>query len=430
MKRSAAPSKRLLDERGAIALVIANTIGTGVFTTSGFALADLGAPSLVLLAWLIGGVYALAGVAIYADLAMRFPRSGGEYVFLRQTLHPALGTVAGWISLVAGFSSPIAAAAVGAQLYLTHAFDITLSFPWIATAVVLSLGVLHAFAPHAGVRFQNAAVLIKVLAIIVFIIFGALHASQEILPTDDAAAPKFSFLGFGSALVWISYAYSGWNAAVYVTGEVKGGGATVHRSLYAGTLLVIALYLGVSAVILFSAPQSVISGVAESGAVAAYALGGVLAERALSSLIALALITSASSMLVTGPRVYAQMAQDGALPSFFGRLQGEHPRAAVLTQMMLCLIIIWSTSFSSLLEFVGVSLSLSSGAVVVGWLRLELFTRSKKPRLALLVPAFLFLFATIGIAVAGVVMKPLSVLAATLLILFGFGVHYRFAGKP
>lgn len=429
MKESAAPSNRLLDERGAIALVIANTIGTGVFTTSGFALADLGSPRLVLVAWVIGGVYALAGVAIYADLAKRFPRSGGEYVFLRQTLHPALGTVAGWISLVAGFSAPIAAAAVGAQLYITHAFDLELASPWIATAIILFLGVLHAFAPRAGVRFQNGAVLIKVLAIVIFILFGASHVSQETLAPLETQPPTFSFLALGGALVWISYAYSGWNAAVYVTGEVAGGGTTVYRALFTGTLVVIVLYLGVSTVILSSAPQSEISGVAQSGAVAANALGGVLAERSLSSLIALALITSASSMLVTGPRVYAQMAQDGVLPSFFGRLQGEHPRLAVLAQMVICLTIIWSAGFSSLLEFVGVTLSISAGVVVVGWLREEFFQPTERPRLPLVGAALLFLAATTGIAVAGFALKPLSALAAILLVLFGLAVHYIFARK-
>ena len=118
--------RALLGYRGAIALVIANTIGTGVFTTSGFALADLGEPAFVMLAWLVGGVYALAGVTVYADLAIKYPESGGEYAFLRNTLHPALGTVAGWISLVAGFTAPIAAAALGAELYLSRALGVAM----------------------------------------------------------------------------------------------------------------------------------------------------------------------------------------------------------------------------------------------------------------------------------------------------------------
>lgn len=423
MTHEPAPRERLLDERGAIALVVANTIGTGVFTTTGFALADLGAPGLVLAAWLIGGLYALAGVAIYADLAARYPQSGGEYAFLRHTLHPALGTAAGWVSLVAGFTSPIAAAALGAQLYFARVVSAPSTAPWVASLLIVGLGLTHAFAPRAGVQLQNVAVAIKVLAIAIFIAFGAPHVVRGI---GGAAAPggaPFSLLAFGGSLVWISYAYSGWNAAVYVTSDVEGGGAAVRRALYAGTVLVIALYLGVSAAILYSAPIDALAGVAESGAVAARALGGVQAERGLSALIALALVTSASSMLISGPRVYAQMARDGALPAIFGRLHGDHPRTAILAQAAVCLVVIWSAGLRDLLEFVGVTLSLSAAAVVVGWLKQE-FARPSRPRSTLLGAAIIFLAATAAIAVAAVVMRPGSALAALILVAFGLCAHY------
>ncbi|HEY8065429.1 MAG TPA: amino acid permease [Methylosinus sp.] len=412
----ASPSKSaaLIDERGAIALVVANTIGTGVFTTSGFALGDLGAPSYVMLAWAAGGLYALSGVVVYADLATKIPVSGGEYAFLRQTLHPALGVVAGWISLVAGFTAPIAASALGAELYLTKAGGPVWSAPFVASAIVLVLSLLHAFAPKQGVAFQNVAVLIKVLAIVAFVGFGAPHAAETVSRGDAGVAP-FSTLAFFGSLVWISYAYSGWNAAVYVTGEVAGGGVTVRRALYAGTLLVMVLYLGVSAVILYGAPIEALKGVAESGAVAARSFGGPVAERALSALIALALVTSASSMIVSGPRVYARMAQDGALPAILGRLHGERPRIAVLTQGVLALLVVWSASLRDILEFVGVTLSLSAAAVVVGWIRLEL-RASYRPRFVQAGAALLFLLATAGVAVAAILMRPMSALASTALI--------------
>lgn len=414
----------LLDYRGAIALVIANTIGTGVFTTSGFALADLGSPAYVMLAWLVGGIYALCGVAIYADLAARFPQSGGEYAFLRETLHPALGTVSGWISLVAGFTSPIAAAALGAQLYLARVIAINTSIPWVATLLILLLGVLHAVTPKVGVRFQNLAVLIKVIAIVVFIVFAVPHVSDAIVAAPVIEANNFSLIAFAGSLVWISFAYSGWNAAVYVTNEVDGGGATVKRALYTGTGLVIVLYLGVSAVILYGAPPLEIRGVAESGAAAARALGGVDAEQALSGLIALALVTSASSMLLSGPRVYAQMAKDGALPKFMGHLHGEHPRIAVLAQTLFCVMVVWSAGLRELLEFTGVMLSLSAGAVVIGWLKQQFDNPAPSFRYFQLIAAFIFLAATIGIAVAALTMRPGSALAAVVLIGFGLLVHY------
>jgi APA family basic amino acid/polyamine antiporter len=408
-------SAALIDERGAVALVVANTIGTGVFTTSGFALGDLGAPGLVMLAWAVGGLYALCGVAVYADLAAKIPVSGGEYAFLRRTLHPALGVIAGWISLVAGFTAPIAAAALGAQLYLAKAGGPQWSAPVVASGIVVALALLHALAPKQGVAFQNIAVLVKILAIVVFIGFGAPHAAETIAREPAGGETPFSALAFFGSLVWISYAYSGWNAAVYVTGEVAGAGGTVRRALYAGTLLVVALYLGVSAVILYGAPMEAQKGVAESGAVAARAFGGALAEQALSALIALALVTSASSMIVSGPRVYARMAQDGALPAILGRLHGERPRIAVLAQGSLALVVIWSAGLREILEFVGVTLSLSAAAVVVGWLRLELRS-SRRPRLLQASAALLFLAATTGLATAAILMRPMSALASAALI--------------
>lgn len=415
MTRVPAPARRLLDARGALALVIANTIGAGVFTTSGFALADLGAPGYVMLAWLVGGLVALAGVAVYADLAMRYPQSGGEYMLLGRLLHPALGAAAGWISLLAGFTAPIAASALGAQLYFARALGFEAGAPWLATGLILALGLLHAGAPRAGVGLQTAAVAVKIAAVLAFIALGA-PLMMRAFSAPPRAPVAFSPLAFGGSLVWISYAYSGWNAAIYVAGEVEGGGASVRRALYLGAAIVIALYLGVSAVILYSAPVAALRGVAESGAVAARAIGGPATEQALSALIALALVTSASSMLISGPRVYAQMARGGALPAVFGRLHGAHPRIAILAQAALCVVVVWSAGLRALLEFVGVTLSLSAGAVVVGWLRAE-FRAAPRPLLVL--AACVFLAATAGIALAALVMRPGSALAAAALIGWG-----------
>jgi amino acid transporter len=414
---------RLLNYRGAIALVIANTIGAGVFTTSGFALSDLGDPGFVMLAWLVGGLYALAGVIIYSDLASRYPVSGGEYTFLRNCLHPALGTAAGWVSLVAGFTVPIAVAALGAQLYLSRVLGVTTEAPWIATAAVVGLGLLHALMPKKGVSFQNLAVLIKVCVITVFISFGSVAAIATGVIAPTPAASTFSPLAFAGSLVWISYAYSGWNAAVYVTGEVEGGGLVVGRALLAGTVVVIVLYIGVSAVILYGAPEEQLRGVAESGAVAARVLGGVRAEQGLSCLIALALLTSASSMILGGPRVYARMAHDGVLPRALGRLRGDHPKIAVLFQTALSLVVIWAAGLRELLEFAGVTLSLSAGAVVVGWFYQNGRSTFSARQFLPVGAAVFFLTATAGIATATLVMRPASAIAAAILISCGLVAH-------
>ena len=424
------PPHKLLDYRGAVALVIANTIGTGVFTTSGFALADLGSPIWVLLAWLVGGIYALCGVVIYSDLAQHYPHSGGEYAFLRYTLHPALGTVAGWISLVAGFTSPIAAAALGAQLYFVRVMPLDTEQPWIASIVIVLLGVLHGFFPREGVRLQNQAVLLKVVVILLFIVFGLIYLPEgyPINAISNMVTEPFSVLNFAGSLVWISFAYSGWNAAVYVTGEIEGGGKTVSRALFSGTMLVICLYLGVSTVILLSAPVSELSGVAESGATAARALAGEFAEKALSALIALALMTSVSSMLITGPRVYAQMAKDGVLPKALGCYANGHPRLAIILQSLICLVLVWLSSIRELLEFAGICLSVSAGMVVLGWLRL-IISRSIQLTLLKLLASMLFLLATMGIFVASLQMRKESLFALFILMSWGVLAHFIIRSK-
>lgn len=414
---------KLMDYKGAIALVIANTIGTGVFTTSGFALADLGDPRYVLMAWLAGGFYALAGVIIYADLAEKYPQTGGEYVFLRRLLHPALGVVAGWISLVAGFTAPIAAASLGAALYLSRVIVLPMNEAIISSIIICMLTLLHAGAPKQGVSFQNLAVMIKVGAIIVFMIIGAPSVVNHWESQDLNISNTFSPLAFAGALVWISFAYSGWNAAVYVSGDIEGGGNTVKRALYSGTFIVIALYLGVSAVILYGAPVGQIKGVAESGAVAALYLGGQTMERGLSALIALALITSASSMLVTGPRVYAQMARDGVLPGFMGQLHGDNPRVAIIFQAILCLLVVWIATLREILDFVGVTLSLSAGMVVISWLINEFRLNISRPRIFESLAAIIFLLTTTGIAWATLAMRPKSAYAVIMLIMIGLGAY-------
>jgi len=293
----------------------------------------------------------------------------------------------------------------------------------LAGAAVGDASTLHAGAPEKGVSFQNIAVLIKVCAILAFIAFGAPTAVSRIEVAPMPTISAFPLLAFAGSLVWISYAYSGWNAAVYVTGEVDGGGGTVKRALYAGTLLVIMLYVGVSAVILYGSPREEISGVAESGAVVALAIGGPFAEKALSGLIALALITSTSSMLLSGPRVYARMASDGVLPAALGRLHGDHPRIAVLAQTILSLIVIWVAGLRDLLEFAGVTLSLSAGAVVVGWLREEMRAKFSRSQTIKFCAAAFFLSATSGIAVVTLVMRPGSAIAAAVLIGCGLAAH-------
>ncbi len=345
------------------ALVVANMICVGVFTTSGFALADLHRPGLVMAAWCVGGLLAMCGALSYGALARQIPVSGGEYTLLSRTLHPLAGFLAGWVSLLAGFTAPIAAAGLGLQAYLAESFGLASRPEWIGTVAILLAGLMHGLRLREGVVLQNLAVGLKLVAIAVFVGLGVSWMPD--VSGSEVPAATVEISAFAVTLVWISFSYSGWNAAVYVAGEVRDPDRNLHRSLVLATGLVTILYLGLNAVFLYSAPVSELAGRAEVGAIAAEAIGGPGLRRAISVLVALALFTSISAMVMAGPRVYAQMAEDGLFPRLF-RGGSEVPGAAVALQVGLAIVVLWSSGLVELLGYIGFTLGLSAAATVIG----------------------------------------------------------------
>ena len=359
-------SRRRLGLPSATGLVVASMIGVGVFTTSGFALADLGSPARVLLAWAVGGAIAIMGALCYGALASHLCQSGGEYHFLSRTLHPMAGFLAGWLSLLVGFTAPIAAAARGLEAYLPLGISEDPPVPLLGTAAIALAAGLHGMRRAPGIVFQTAAVGIKVGLLVLLVAWGL-----PSLPAIEAApAPAFSLPTFAVSLVWISLSYSGWNAAVYVGGEVRDPERNLPRSLLLGTLLVTALYLLLNAVFVYAAPVSELAGREDVAAAAAHALGGAPLERLVRVIVALALFTSISAMVMAGPRVYARMAEDGLFPKVFSQ-EGEVPVAAVMLQAALAILVLWAADLQDLLGYIGFTLSLSTAAAVVGLARLR-----------------------------------------------------------
>jgi APA family basic amino acid/polyamine antiporter len=335
-------------------------LGTGVFTTSGFLIQDLGSPGAVLVAWVLGGGVALLGALSYGALARHIPESGGEYLFLSRTLHPAAGYVAGWISLLVGFSAPLAAAAQAFGEYVGDWLPgVTPSITGTLLLAAVSVG--HAWQVRWGATFQNRAVLIKVVLLALFIGLGL--SGVRGVPTVDASV--LSTPAFAMALVWISFSYAGWNAVIYVGGEVIRPERTIPRSLLVGTALVTLIYVTINAVFLLAVPVEAISGKLEVGRIAARHLGGARWADAATLLIALALFTSVSALVMTGPRVYARIAADGYLPRWMAQGEGP-PRRAILFQFVLALGMLWTAGYTTLLTFIGFTLGLSTAATVCG----------------------------------------------------------------
>jgi len=418
--------RRRLGLTSASALVVANMIGAGVFTTSGFALADLGRPEPVLLAWGVGGLIALCGALSYGALARRIPESGGEYTFLSRTVHPLAGFLAGWVSLLVGFTAPIAAAALALQAYLADSFGLAGRPEWIGTSAILIAGLMHGLRLRTGVVLQNTAVALKLAVIGAFVLLGAMrvpaHLDSAVLPSGDG----FGLGAFAVTLVWISFAYSGWNAAVYIAGEVREPERNLDRSLWLATGLVTLIYLALNAVFLYSAPAQTLAGKAEVGAIAAEALGGTALRQAVSVLVGLALFTSISSMVMAGPRVYARMAEDGLFPRRLGAAkEAEVPTAAVALQVGLAVLVAWVSGLRELLGYIGFTLGISAVATVAGLIAL----RRREGPLRVPVPGYpwvpgFFVLTTLAAAFFMAAREPLAAGMGLLTVALGVPVYW------
>ncbi|MBN1238606.1 MAG: amino acid permease [Gammaproteobacteria bacterium] len=352
------------------ALVVGNMIGAGVFTTSGFALADLGSPYRVLAAWVIGGLLALCGALSYGSLAKLAPESGGEYLYLSKTIHPAAGFVAGWVSLLAGFTGAIAYAALTFAAYAAPAAERqggAIAGNTVATAVIAVAVLLHALKMRQGAWVQNAAVGLKLTAMLVFCAYAyfgfGLSSWAGFAAVAGPEPPPFSIAAFALTLMWISFSYSGFNAAVYLAGEVPSAADRVPRALLLGTALTMLFYLLLNSVFVLLPPFDAVVGQEDVAAVAAGTVGGQGLAGLVRAIVALALFTSVSAMIMVGPRVYAKMADDGLMPAFL-RFEGETPTTAVLAQGVLAILVVWIAGLQQLLSYLGFTLGLSTAATV------------------------------------------------------------------
>jgi APA family basic amino acid/polyamine antiporter len=366
--------------RSATMLVVASMIGTGVFTTTGFLVEALRSPAAVLAAWIVGGLLALSGALSYAELSAALPRNGGEYHLLGRIYHPAVGFAAGIVSLVVGFAAPLAASALAFGHYLSAALPGIPSLP-AAVVVVVVFTLMHGIDVTWGSRFQGVVTAAQVALIASMAATGLVlgEPSRLLVAGPQPVLATTLSPAFAVALIFVSYAYSGWNGAAYIAGEVRTPSRTLPLALLFGTGLVTALYVGLNVVYLASAPASDLSGVIEVANVAAQRLVGAPGGRVLSGLIALVLASSVGAMLMAGSRVYEAMGCDHRALSFLARrTRRGAPVVAVALQAALALAMVATSSFGTLLGFIGFTLSVSAGLTVLGVLVL----RVREPQLA------------------------------------------------
>jgi APA family basic amino acid/polyamine antiporter len=351
----------------ALAIVVANMIGTGVFTTLGLQATELGTSFALLTLWVLGGAIALCGALSYAELAAALRRSGGEYHFLSRIYHPVLGGMAGWVSMVVGFAAPVALAAMALGRYAASLVPVPP--PLTAVIAILAVTGLHAVNVQLGTRFQVVTTALKLVLIAVFCAAGLLAepvAGFRIGPPGSAAVEVFSS-GFALSLIYVSYAYSGWNAATYVASEVYEPQRVLPRALLHGTVLVTLLYVLLNLVFLRTIPMAQLAGTVEVGALSAFQVFGPRAGAIISAMLCLLLISTISAMVLAGPRVVQVMGEDlPALRALSARTRGGAPYRAILLQQALALGFVLTDSFEGVLSYAGFTLNLFTMLTVVG----------------------------------------------------------------
>ena len=415
-----------------VALVVGNAVGAGIYTTSGFALADLGSREWVLLAWLVAGVIALMGALSYGMLVQGMNQSGGEYLYLARSIHPLAGFVAGWVSLLAGFPGAIAFAAIAFETYILAAQPELQFLPsnFLAVSVVVLAGLIHIVKTKSGANTHQAIVALMLFALTLILVWSALTfaTSSELPVIEQRPLASFSIFAFANSLVWISLSYSGFNAAAYIAGEVDDAKRNVPKGMVIGTLLTMVLCVGVNAVMIYGAPYDALAGQADIAAIAAQSMAGIEGRRIIEIVIAVSLLTSITAMVLAGPRVYAKMAEDGALPSMFAATSGAPPRMSIGLQVVMAILLVIVADLRSLLSYLGFTLSLCLALAVSSLFVRHWRLQDKPDSVWYPVAPLIFVSCTVVFAVLSAVNNPSQFYAAIPTLFMG-GIAYLISLK-
>jgi len=343
-------------------------VGTGIFTSLGFQVGPLPTGFSIMALWLVGGICALCGALSYAELGAALPRSGGEYNFLGVIFHPSVGFLAGWVSATVGFAAPVAISAMAFEKYLgalvpnVHSHVFALAVVWLTTLFLLR-------DLRMGSAFQDGATFLKIALILVIIgagFFVKTPQSITFIPVKSDASLIVS-APFAVSLYWVMYAYSGWNASTYIVGEMRNPSRAIPISVGLGTLLVMGLYLAVNATFLRSTPAGEMDGKVDVAQIAGAHLFGLHGSKIMSLLICAGLVSSVSAMMWIGPRVTATMGQDLRALGWLARQNARGiPVVAVLAQFVIVNILLLTSTFNTVVNYVQFSLTLCSTLAVIG----------------------------------------------------------------
>lgn len=451
MNRTSENLERKLGMFPVVNIAVANMIGAGIFTTTGYLMGFLGNPMLMLILWVVGGFVALCGALAFGELGAAFPEAGGEYTFISKLFHPMLGFLSGWLSLIVGFSAPIAASAIGFSKYFLLAFpDFQAWFTYghlitaetfsrlLAIVIILAFSLLHARGLVFGTKIQNLLTILKVALVAGLIIAGFAFGKgsfENIKFSGNAGQSfNFSFSGWksiGLSLMFIMFAYSGWNAATYIGSEIKNPVKVIPGSLLLSTGIVTFLYFFLNLFFVYAIPPEQIVGEPEIGGLAAKFAFGDVAGTVISLLISFALFSSLSAFIILGPRVYYSMARDGY---FFKWVSTVHPRFgvphnALLLQSGIAVILVLSGTFEQILVYMGFSLGIFPIIAVLGVFKLRITGKSKLKLPGYPFAHIFYILISLTILVLAFFEKPWESSIAVLTALSGIPVFYWFKMK-
>ena len=422
----------------ATAIVVADMVGVGVFTSLGFQVQTINSGFSLMLLWVVGGIVAFCGATCYAELAAMFPRSSGEYNFLLRTYHSAFGFLAGWLSATVGFSAPVALAAMAFGEYAkplvpgVSPLVLGLGVTWLVTLFHLS-GIRY------GAAFQNISTVIKLVLIVIFVVAGFAAGNPQPISFAPAAS-DFSLIvsgAFAVNLAFVMYAYSGWNASTYIIGEIRDPNRTLPRALFAGVLIVSVLYVALNAVFLYTTPVEMFSGQIQVATIVGQHIFGGRGGAIVGALICVGLISSISAMMWIGPRVTMVMGEDFSLLQIFAhKSKYGVPSFAIVFQLLTATVLLLTQSFEAVLDFIQFSLTFCSFLTVLGVIVLR-YTKPAHPRpyrtWGYPVTPLIFLSVTFFMMYYLAVNRPVQSLAGVLVMLAGliiYGIAQYYPGVP
>jgi APA family basic amino acid/polyamine antiporter len=368
----------------ATSIVVANMIGTGIFVSLGYQLIGIKDLATIIILWIVGGIIALCGAFAYSELGATMPNSGGEYHFLSKIFHPSLGFMSGWLSSTIGFSAPIALNAILFASYFSQVFPLNKTL--VAIVLILVITFVNSINHSASGRFQKIFTLLKVLIIVAFIVTGMVLGNQPVsfFPVADTL-PNILSSNFVIGLVYVSFAYSGWNASAYISSEIHKPHRNVPLSIIIGTLIVMLLYVLINIVFLKIAPVEMLMvdplkmEQKELGFITASILFGDRIGAFMSLVICLFLVSSISSMVIAGPRVIQSIASDYPIIGILGKRDSEKvPRLSMLIQALIAIAITLTGSFDTVITYTTFTMTLFSTLTVLGTIVL----RKTKPNLS------------------------------------------------